>query len=143
MLGDSQWGIDNDFDPILDKLFPAASTQSALGFHPGYRVLMSYVRSTPLREPIRVEYFDLPHLTPPQRVIGPLYLLSLPYQEYGMPVILYYADKLARTPTRLIRTIIEREYLELVLQNRFSDPVSIMSVLGRLTRGYFQREGLR
>jgi len=140
VLGDREWGILNDFDPILEKLFPASLPQSEA--HPGYRILMSYVRTTPLREPIRVEYCDLPHLTSRQ-VIGPLYLLSLPYQEYGLPVILYYADKLARTPTQLVRTIIEREYLELVLQNRFSDPVSIMSVLGRLTRGYFQREGLR
>ncbi len=33
--------------------------------------------------------------------------------------------------------------MDLVLQNRFSDPVSILRVLGRLTRGYFQREGLQ
>jgi hypothetical protein len=103
---------------------------------------MSYVRTTPLREPIRVEFFDLPHLQPPEQVIGPTFLLSLPYQEYGIPMILYYADKLARTPTQLVRAIIEREYYDLVLQNRFSDPVDIMRVLGRLTRNYFQREGL-
>jgi hypothetical protein len=138
-LGDSWLGIRNELETVLDALFPE---QIQSGAHPGYRVLMAYVRTTPLREPIRVEYFDLPHLSH-QRVMGPVYLLSLPYQEYGMPVILYYADKLARTPTRLVRTIIEREYLELVLQNRFSDPVSIMRVLGRLTRSYFQREGLR
>ncbi len=139
VLNDSGWGIDNDFEPMLDALFPSTSSAS----HPGYRVLMSYVRTTPLREPIRVEYFDLPHLLPPEQVIGPTYLLSLPYQEYGIPMILYYADKLARTPTQLIRAIIEREYYDLVLQNRFSDPVAIMRVLGRLTRNYFQREGLR
>jgi hypothetical protein len=104
--------------------------------------MMSYIRTTPLREPIRLEYFDLPN-TPVEKIAGPIYLLSLPYQEYGIPIILYYADKLARTPTQLVRAIIEREYLELVLQNRFSDPVSIMRILGRLSRGYFQREGLR
>lgn len=139
VLGDNWLGIDNDFENILDALFPA---NIQLAGHPGYRILMSYVRTTPLREPIRVEYFDLPHLSP-RGVIGPLYLLSLPYQEYGIPVVLYYADKLARTPTKLVRTIIEREYLEIVLQNRFSDPISIMRILGRLTRGYFQREGLQ
>lgn len=139
VLGDSWLGIRDEFETILEALFPEQMQASS---HPGYRVLMSYLRTTPLREPVRVEFFDLPQV-PAQSIIGSLYLLSLPYQEYGMPVILYYADKLARTPTRLIRTIIEREYLELVLQNRFSDPVSIMRVLGRLTRGYFQREGLR
>ena len=139
-LGDASLGVRDEFENILQALFPEVAHSPTS--HPGYRILMSYVRTTPLREPIRVEYFALPHLSF-QYVIGPLYLLSLPYQEYGIPVILYYADKLARTPTRLVRTIIEREYLELVLENRFSDPVSIMRVLGRLTRGYFQREGLR
>ncbi|MGA7731300.1 MAG: hypothetical protein WCD37_08505 [Chloroflexia bacterium] len=134
-LNDAEWGIDNRLDPILDAVFPSEGTAN----HPGYRVLMSYVRTTPLREPIRVEYFDLPHLRPAERVIGPVYLMSLPYQDYGLPVILYYTDKLARTPTQLVRAIVEREYLDLVLQSRFSDPVSIMQVLGRLTRNYFER----
>jgi hypothetical protein len=138
-LGDSWLGIRNEFETILEALFPE---RVASGLHPGYRVLMSYLRATLLREPTRVEYFDLPHHTH-RRVVGPVYLLSLPYQEYGLPIILYYADKLARTPTQWVRTIIDREYYDLILQNRFSDPVSIMSILGHLTRGYFQREGLR
>lgn len=138
-LGESGLGTRDVFESILDTLFPTAASAN----HPGYRVMMSYLRTTPLREPIRVEYFDLPHLLPYKRAIGPVYLLSLPYQEYGLPIILYYADKLARTPSTLIRTIVEREYMDLVLQNRFSDPVSMMNVLGRLTRGYFQREGFR
>lgn len=132
------WGIRNEFEPILSALFPDNTDNSQ---HPGYRVVMSYLRTTPLREPIRVEFFDLQHL-PHAELLGSTFLLSIPYQEYGIPVILYYADKLARTPSRLIRTIIEREYMDLVLENRFSDPVSIMQALGRLTRNYFQREGL-
>jgi hypothetical protein len=144
-LGDRGLGIDNDLEPILDKLFPSEPQSLQSGSHPGYRVLMSYVRTTPLREPVRVEYFDLPHLTH-QQVIGPIYLLSLPYQEYGIPIILYYADKLARTPTKLVRTIVEQEYLELILQQSLSgnncDPVTFMRLLGRLTRNYFQRDGM-
>lgn len=137
VLGDPDWGIDNDFEPILNAILPSTPSVS----HPGYRVLMSYVRTTPLREPIRVEYFDLPHLTH-EELIGSVYLLSLPYQEYGIPMILYYADKLARTPTQLVRAIIEREYYDLLLRRRFSDPVAIMRVLGRLNRNYLQREGI-
>ncbi len=139
-LADSWLGIPDSFQLILNALFQ--STPPITG-HPGYRVLMSYMRTTPLREPIRVECFDLPGQQQHKQVMGSVYLLSLPYQEYGIPVLLYYADKLARTPTKLIRTIIEREYMDLVLQNRFSDPVSILRVLGHLTRGYFQREGLQ
>lgn len=138
-LAETSLGLENEFEPILNALFNPVPR----GEHSGYRVLMSYVRTTPLREPIRVEYFDHEHLRPAARVISPIHLLSLPYQEYGLPIILYYADKLARTPTRLVRTIIEREYLEIVLRNNFSDPVSIMTILGRLSRGYFQREGVQ
>jgi hypothetical protein len=139
-LADKWLGIPDNFQHILNALFPVVSPTTG---HPGYRVLMSYLRTTPLREPIRVEYFDLTSQVDYKKLMGSVYLLSLPYQEYGIPVLLYYADKLARTPTKLIRTIIEREYMELVLQNRFSDTVSILRVLGRLTRGYFQREGLQ
>jgi hypothetical protein len=136
VLNDPSWGIDTRLEPILKAILPSEPFGDG---HPGYRVLMSYVRTTPLREPIRVEYFDLPHLQPAERVIGPVYLMSLPYQDFGLPVILYYTDKLARTPTQLVRAIVEREYLDLVLQRRFSDPVSIMRVLGHLTRDYFKR----
>jgi hypothetical protein len=132
-------GINNEFEPMLRAIFPSSPTNS----HPGYRVLMSYVRTSPLREPVRFEYFDMPHITDPKQILGPAYLLSVPYQEYGIPIILYYADKLARTPTQLVRTIIEREYLDLVLENRFDNPVEIWQILGRLSRGYFQREGFQ
>ena len=138
-LGDNISGTHNDFNIILNKLFPTKNSSN----DSGYRVLMSYVRTSPLREPVRVEYFDLEHLRPPRKVIGPLYLLSLPYQEYGLPVILYYADKVARTPTQLVRTIIEREYTDIILKNKFDEPVQIMRALGKLSRGYFQREGLK
>lgn len=134
-----EFGINNEFEPMLKTLFPFSPQSN----HAGYRVLMAYVRTSPLREPVRFEFFDMPHTADPAEILGPAYLLSVPYQEYGIPIILYYADKLAHTPMQLVRTIIEREYLDLVLQNKFTDPVSIMQILGKLSRGYFQREGLR
>lgn len=137
-LADDSQGIRHEFEGILDALFPAKVDDKS---HSGYRVLMSYLRTTPLREPVRVEYFDLPHFQPAKKILGPIYLMSLPYQQYGLPLILYYADKLAHTPTKLFKTIIEDEYLKLVVQDRFSDPVSIMRILGRLNRGYLQRDG--
>ncbi len=144
-IDDRSWGTDNALEPIFEKLFPTPQQLNS-DSHPGYRVLMSYVRTTPLREPVRVEYFDLPHLKNDRhdRVIGPIYVLSLPYQEYGMPIILYYADKMARTPTKIIRTVVEKEYLELILQQRLNinEPLTFMRLLGRLTRNYFQREGM-
>ncbi|GCE50550.1 NurA domain-containing protein [Thermosporothrix hazakensis] len=144
-LGYDSLGILNDFEVILDTLFPSRPYQlpKVAEEHPGYVALMSYLRTTPLREPVRVEYFHLPHLADPRKVLGPLYLLSIPYQEYGMPIILYYVDKLARTPTQIARTIIERAYLEMIFENHLSDPVSVQTVLGHFARGYLQREGLR
>jgi hypothetical protein len=143
-LGRSRWGLDdggNSHASILRELFPSPEDAEEVS-NGEYRVMMSYLRSTPLREPVRVEYFDLPHLDNPRDVIGPTYLMSIPYQEFGLPLILYYADKLAHTPKQLVRTVVEREYLELTLQDR-DDPVSVMRLLGRLTRNYFQREGLQ
>ena len=138
VLADNSLGVRHEFSNILEALFPSEQKDPK---HTGYRIMMSYVRTTPLREPIRLEYFDLPKHNPAQNIVGPIYLMSLPYQEYGLPIILYYADKMAHTPKKLVRTIIEREYTELVLQNRFSDPVSIMRILGKLSRNYFEREG--
>ena len=143
-LGRARWGLDdgnNAHANILRELFPPPNDSGPVG-DGEYRVMMSYLRSTPLREPVRVEYLDLPHLESPRDVIGPTYLMSIPYQEFGLPLILYYADKLAHTPKQLVRTVVEREYLELTLQDR-DDPVSVMRLLGRLTRNYFQREGLQ
>lgn len=143
-LGRARWGLDdgdNAHANILRELFPSPDDSEPVA-DGEYRVMMSYLRSTPLREPVRVEYLDLPHLESPGDVIGPTYLMSIPYQEFGLPLILYYADKLAHTPKQLVRTVVEREYLELTLQDR-DDPVSVMRLLGRLTRNYFQREGLQ
>jgi len=137
-IGDNWLGIPNEHQEALRAFFPPGDLS-----HPadpeGYRVMMSYLRSTPLREPIRVEYFDLPHYDSPEEVMGPTYLLSFPYQKYGLPLILYYADQAARTPTKLIRTIVEKEYLDLVLQGRLAEPISARQILGRLTRNFFDR----
>lgn len=144
-LGIQNWGLDNGpggaHRNILNTIFPPANNGNPIR-NGRYRVMMSYLRSTPLREPVRVEYFDLPHQSDPEEVIGPVYLMSIPYQEYGLPLILYYADKLAHTPKQLVRTVVERQYLELTFQDQ-DDPVKAQRLLGRLSRNYFQREGLQ
>jgi len=130
VLHETSLGIQNDFESILDKLFPT----------PTHNVLMSYVRTTPLREPVRVEFFRIGEGREYyEEVIGAIYLLSLSYQQYGLPIILYYADKLAHTPNKLVRAVVERKYLDLLSQNRFSEPVKVMQLLGKLMRNYFER----
>lgn len=142
LFADNTLGVEDEFEEILNVLFPEKPRPINGATHPGYRIMMSYVRTTPIREPVRFEYFHLPAKYEPASLIAPLYALSIPYQEYGLPIILYYADKIARTPTDLIRRIIDYEYLDLILSQRYSDPVKIMEILGHLSRGYFQREGL-
>jgi hypothetical protein len=142
LLSDSGLGTQNDYDAIIKAIFPPGDQSENFANVGEYRILMSYLRSSPLREPVRIEYFDVPHLQNPEEVIAPIYLMSLPYQEYGLPLILYYADKLARTPSELVRTVIEKEYLDIIINSRFSEPISIMQMLGKLTRNFFQRDGI-
>jgi len=130
VLNESSLGIQNRLGYILNKLFPIDR----------YKVLMSYLRTTPFREPVRIEFFKIGEGNDYyQEVIGAIYLLSLPYQQYGLPVILYYADKLAHTPNKLIEILVERRYLEILQENKISDPVQIMQLLGKLSRHYFER----
>jgi hypothetical protein len=143
LFADNSLGVEDEFEDILGVLFPESPRPIKGLSHPGYRIMMTYVRTTPIREPVRFEYFHLPNKYEHAALIAPMYALSIPYQEYGLPIILYYADKIARTPTDLIRRIIDYEYLDLILSKRYSDPVKIMEILGHLSRGYFQREGLQ
>src|SRR5581483_9788087 len=46
-------GIDKEFEPMLETLFPFSSGTA----RPEYKVLMSYVRTSPPREPVRFEFF--------------------------------------------------------------------------------------
>ena len=130
VLNDNSLGIRNKLGYILNKLFPIGH----------YKVLMSYLRTTPFREPVRVEFFQIGEGNDYyEEVIGAIYLLSLSYQQYGLPIILYYADKLAHTPNKLIEILIERSYLDILQRKQIDDPVQIMQLLGKLSRNYFER----
>ena len=41
-----------------------------------------------------------------------IYVASLPYSSYGLPIFLYYADKMARMPKKIISTVTESYLVE-------------------------------
>jgi hypothetical protein len=126
-FGHSYYGIDNDFKGIVDTLFDPEKKQ----------ILMSYVRTTPFREPIRVEFFNI-YNKDYKKLIGATYFLSLFYQSYGIPIVLYYVDKIARTPKRLVETVIRAEVMDVLLGKGFQFQ-DILKIFGDLKRNFFKR----
>lgn len=75
-----------------------------------YRMLMSFVRTSELKAPIRVEFLEQDNEENWKEVLASIYVASLPYGNYGLPVFLYYADKMARMPKEVI-SIVTESYL--------------------------------
>lgn len=98
-LGDAREPLISD---IIDKLFPFDS----------YRMLMSFVRTSELRAPIRVEFLGRGNAETWNAILASIYVASLPYSSYGLPIFLYYADKMARMPKKIISTVTESYLLE-------------------------------
>lgn len=82
---------------IIDGLYPFSN----------YRMLMSFVRTSDFRAPIRVEFLEDKDPEKWNQLLATTYVASLPYTSYGLPVFLYYADKIARMPKEIISTVTE------------------------------------
>jgi len=129
-FGYSEYGIDNAYKPFIDKFFP----------YPDYKVLATYLRTTPYREPIRVEFFDAYSDNDKEAIIGLTYYLSLFYHQYGLPIILKYVDKLARTPKTLVERIVRFEVENALLNQNFSfEPEQLLRLFKNLSRDFFRR----
>lgn len=87
---------------IIDNFFPFDS----------YRMLMSFVRTSALKAPIRVEFLEQGDGENWKKVLASIYISSLPYGSYGLPIFLYYADKVARMPKEIISKVTESYLLE-------------------------------
>ncbi len=85
---------------IIDGLYPFKN----------YRMLMSFVRTSELKAPIRVEFLEQGSMESWKEVLASIYVASLPYDSYGLPIFLYYADKMARMPKEMI-SIVTESYL--------------------------------
>ena len=87
---------------IVDTLYPFEN----------YRMLMSFVRTSPLKTPIRVEFLEQGGEDNWKEVLASIYISSLPYSSYGLPIFLYYADKMARMPKQIISMVTESYLVE-------------------------------
>jgi len=124
-LGHGEYGIDNDYESILQYYFNPEEK----------RILFSYLRTTPLREPIRIEFFDI--YTDYTPIVGATYLLSLFYPNYGLPIILYYTDKVARTHTSYLRRILEYVLVD-ILSGEFRTE-DMLRIFKALSRNFWER----
>lgn len=107
---------------------------------------MSYVRTSELKAPIRVEFLESVNKDDWHQVLASVYVFSRPYGSYGLPIFLYYADKMARTPKKIIASVTDRYLVEQVkrtLQNTNLDPTNLTQVWLNATqefrRGFFGR----
>jgi len=130
-FGHSISGVHNRHWEIIKRIFPPEKNA----------VMMSYVRTTPLKEPLRVEFFNI-YGDEYHQLLKTIYALTLPCQSYGMPVVLYYADLIARTPQRLINAVVEGEIIDLI--NRMGNVPfdTVMALLGKMNRNYLERKGV-
>ncbi|WP_165863673.1 DNA double-strand break repair nuclease NurA [Phorcysia thermohydrogeniphila] len=69
-----------------------------------YKFYMLYLRTSELKFPLRVE-FSAANLERAKEIASVVYLLSSVYRNYGIPVILKYADFLVRVSTRMIQRL--------------------------------------
>jgi len=120
---------------LLKKILPPSS----------YRFLMSYVRTTEMKFPLRIEFPS--YLEDRiEEVIGSVYLLSIPYRNYGIPIVLKYVDELVRIPTKTIQTLSKgliTERMFSILRNKEMDTIPlhqiIHNLLGFLKRDFYSR----
>ena len=95
-------GRETLINQIIDGLYPFSD----------YRMLMSFVRTSDFRAPIRVEFLEQGNEEKWKELLAATYIASLPYTSYGLPVFLYYADKMARMPKEIISTVTESYLFE-------------------------------
>ena len=111
-----------------------------------YKMLMSFVRTSELRAPIRVEFLGRGTAETWNDVLASVYVASLPYSSYGLPIFLYYADKMVRMPKKIISTVTEsylveqanRTFHQLELNGSSLREVFLM-VTNKLTRDFHNR----
>jgi len=110
---------------------------------PDYKVLMSYVRTSELKAPIRVEFFETGNW---HNVVPFVYAVSQPYSSFGLPIFLYFADKIARVPKSVISTVttelLMKKAVEYVTKNPQGDMHFVQIVnalLNKFRRDFTQR----
>ncbi|AVB75946.1 DNA double-strand break repair nuclease NurA [Methanococcus maripaludis] len=124
-LGHRELGIKDNYSPILEHYFKASN-----------KIFFSYLKTTPLREPIRVEFFNI--YDNYDEIIGLNYLFSLMYPDYGIPVMIFYADKIARTHKNYLQIILDSISYDMLVKGEF-DIEKFLRFGNHFTRNFFER----
>lgn len=139
-FGSANMGAQNTLleDWLLEKLLPQSS----------YHFLMSYVRTSDIKPPLRIEFvYNKNEMI--EEAIASTYLFSIPYQHYGIPIVLKYVDDLVRVPDNTFKTIaraiiLDKSYSVLEgkkVSTKESLPI-INDILGVFKRDFATRKGL-
>lgn len=114
-----------------------------------YTILMSYVRTSELKAPLRIEFPDYKQEEKIKDIISSIYLFSYPYQNYGIPIMLKYADDLVRVPSETFKTISKSFVSEKLINTLLSRELSIgeikpmiNSILNLYKRDFLSRGGI-
>lgn len=118
--------------------------------HREYKFLMTYVRTTEVKFPLRIEFPS--HLeSKTEEIVGSIYLFSAPYRHYGIPIMLKYVDELVRISTGTIQTLagwlIKERMIAELMNKELKDKMTIKQVinelLGIIKRDFYSRGGTR
>lgn len=114
-----------------------------------YTILMSYVRTSELKAPLRIEFPYYEQKEKIEDIISSIYLFSYPYQNYGIPIMLKYADDLVRVPSKTFKTISKGFVSEKLINTLLSKELSISeikpminSILNLYKRDFLSRGGI-
>lgn len=126
-LGHSEYGMSNDYKSIVNYYLNPEEKG----------ILFSFLRTTPIREPIRVEFFDI-YENNYDEILGATFLLSLFYPNFGLPIILYYVDKIARTHKEYPKIILELVLLDTLMEGKFKAE-DVLRISKKLSRNFWRR----
>lgn len=125
--GHMDYGIKNVYKSIINYYFNPKEK----------RVLSSFLRTTPIREPIRVEFFDI-YGDDYHNLLGATFLLSLFYPYYGLPIILKYVDQIARTHKEYPQKILEYVIMDALMAGDFNIE-DVLIISKKLSRNFWSR----
>ncbi|MFX1538396.1 MAG: DNA double-strand break repair nuclease NurA [Promethearchaeota archaeon] len=123
-------GLDTRPTQVVEAIFPREQ----------YQICMAFLRTTPLQAPLRVEFFNLPFYDF-DFLMRLVYIFSLPYRSYGLPLPLKYADMLSRLPKKLVKIASQFTAIELLKKANIweADLTKFVDLVKGFSRGFEYR----
>ncbi|MFX1251608.1 MAG: hypothetical protein ACFFCZ_08360 [Promethearchaeota archaeon] len=123
-------GLDTRPTQVVEAIFPKEK----------YQIQMAFLRTTPLQAPVRVEFFNLP-FQDFDFLMRLVYIFSLPYRSYGLPLPLKYADLLSRLPKKLVKIASQFTAIEILKKANIweADLTKFVDLVKGFSRGFDYR----